>query len=202
MGLFNFFKKSDNHITTSDNGLPGPAYLDGLTIPVVNPKNLLPHEWRRQLQLPSGQSKFKIKYYGQLHKVYPNLIVGTDFAPALIYAVDEVTGQDILLFDGCRHGYNPLLADSYTRDQYNRQAESYYKGPGENEIFEVIISTYNGIDYDDEFLEEVDENGLIAVADGNKIAFDIVKRNGFDALQIWLKTETGETIEVVSEELA
>ena len=32
--------------------------------------------------------------------------------------------------------------------------------------------------------------------------FENVKRNGYDALQIWATNENGEIIEIVSEELA
>lgn len=204
MGLFDFLKKKDNsQNTTSDNGLPGPTYLDGLTVPIVNPKNLLPHEWRRQLTSQSGQTKFRIKYYGQLHKDYPNLIVGTSFAPALIYAVDDVTGQEILLFDGCRHGYNPIMVDCYTPEQCNnRRAENVYRGANDTDMFEVFISTYNGINYEEEFSEEINEDGWIVLGDGSKVALDEVKRNGFDTLQIWLKTDSGKLIEMVAEELA
>jgi hypothetical protein len=204
MGLFEFFKKkNDNQIATSDNGLPGPTYLESLTEPIVNPENLLPHEWRRQLKAQSGQTKFRIRYYGKLHNVYHNLIVATDFAPALIYAVDDLTGQEILLFDGCSHGYNPMIVDSYTPEQNNiRRVDGDYIGADGTEIFEVFISTYYGIDYDNEFSEEVDVDGLIELANGNKVVFDTVKRNGFDTLQIWLKTESGKIIEIVAEELA
>jgi hypothetical protein len=203
MGLFDFFKKKDNNQhTTSDNGLPGPTYLEGLTTSIVNPKDLLPHEWRRQLRSPSGQTKFRISYYGQHHKDYPSLIVGTSFAPVLIYAVDDVTGQEILLFDGCRHGYNPIMVDFYTPEQCNRKAEELYRAADGTELFEVFISTYNGIDYDAEYMEEIDEDGWIVLGDGSKVALDEVKRNGFDTLQIWLKTDTGKIIEIVSEELA
>src|SRR5687767_6569082 len=102
MGLFNLFKKENpTPQSTSDNGILGPTFLENLTEPVSNPTNLRTHEWRRQLKTPSGQTRFKIKYYGQPHKEYPNLIVGTDFSAALVFAVDSATGLEILLFDGC-----------------------------------------------------------------------------------------------------
>jgi hypothetical protein len=174
-----------------------------LTENIQNPKDLHSHEWRRQLKTASGQTKFKIKFYGQLHEVYKNLIVGTDFAPSLVFAVDNATGQEILLFDGCKHGYNALFCDTFTDEQIkNRTATNYYKDIDGNEIFEIVISTYNGVDYEDEFAEEVDENGLIELIDGTKIEFEKVKRNGYDTLQIWATNDNGKTIDFVSEELA
>ena len=188
---------------TTDNEVLGPTFLDGLTEHIQNPKDLHSHEWRRQLKSTSGEKKFKIKFYGQLHEDYKNLIVGTDFAPSLVFAIDVSTGKEILLFDGCKHGYNALFCDTYTDEQIkNRPTTNYYADQDGMDIFEIIISTYNGVDYDDEFTDQVDENGLIELVDGTKIEFEKVKRNGYDTLQIWVTNENGKSIDVVSEELA
>jgi hypothetical protein len=204
MGILDIFKKNRKpNNSTTDNGVLGPTFLDGLTEHIQNPKDLHSHEWRRQLKTLSGQTKFKIKFYGRLHEEYENLIMGTDFAPLLVFAVDVSTGQEILLFDGCKHGYNALFCDKFTDEQIkNRPATNYYRDQDGNQIFEVIISTYNGVDYEDEFREEVDENGLIELIDGTKIEFENVKRNGYDTLQIWATNDNGKTIDFVSEELA
>ncbi|WP_010522584.1 hypothetical protein [Aquimarina agarivorans] len=66
----------------------------------------------------------------------------------------------------------------------------------------MIISTYNGIDYEDEYRDEIDSNGEIELINGQKVDFEKVKRNGFDTLQIWAINENGNKIEIVSEELA
>jgi len=204
MGILDIFKKENKlSNSTSDNGVLGPTFLEGLTKHIQNPKDLHSHEWRRQLITTSGNAKFKIKFYGQLHEEYKNLIVGTDFAPSLVFAVDPSTGQEILLFDGCKHGYNALFCDTFTEEQIiNRPVTNYYQDKDVNEIFEIVISTYNGIDYDDEFADQVDENGLIELINGTKIEFEKVKRNGYDTLHIWATNDNGKTIDFVSEELA
>ena len=204
MGFFDIFKKGKKSGNSStDNGVLGPTFLDGLTEQIQNPRGLQANEWRRKLKTPSGQTKFKIKYYGQLHKDYKNLIVGTEFAPPLVFAVETSTEQEILLFDGCKHGYNALFRDRFTSEQINnRPITKYYKDKEGNETFEIIISTYNGINYDDEFADEVDENGLIELTDGTKIEFEKAKRNGYDTLQVLAINDDGKTIEVISEELA
>jgi hypothetical protein len=201
MGLFNLFKKENpTPQSTSDNGILGPTFLENLTEPVSNPTNLRTHEWRRQLKTPSGQTRFKIKYYGQPHKEYPNLIVGTDFSAALVFAVDSATGLEILLFDGCKHGYNALFCDTFTNEQINnRPANNFYRSIDGNDTFEIILSTYNSIDFEDEFADQVDENGRIVLIDGSKMGFEQAMQNGFDTLQIWGKTQDGKTIEIVSE---
>jgi hypothetical protein len=204
MGLLDIFKKDNKpNNSTTDNGVLGPTFLDGLTENIQYPKELHLHEWRRQLKTASGQTKFKIKFYGQLHEEYKNLIVGTDFAPSLVFAVDATTGQEILLFDGCKHGYNALFCDTFNDEQINnRPATNFYKDQDDKDTFEIVISTYNGVDYIDEFADQVDENGLIELVDGTKIEFEKVKRNGYDTLQIWATNDSGKTIGFVSEELA
>lgn len=204
MGLLDLFKKDNKpNNSTTNNGVLGPIFLDDFTEHIQNPKDLLSHEWRRQLKMASRQTKFKIKFYGQLHEDNKNLIVGTDFAPSLVFAVDTSNGQEILLFDGCKHGYNALFCDKFTDEQIkNRPATNYYTDQDGKDTFEIVISIYYCVDYEDEFADQVNENGLIEIIDGTKIEFEKVKRNGYDTLQIWATNDNGKTIDFISEELA
>lgn len=204
MSFFNIFKKNNKPgISTTDNGIQGPTYLEGYTEHIINPKNLQPNEWRRKLKTPSGQTKFAIKFYGQCDDKCPELIVATEFAPAIVIAVDIVTGQEIVLFDGCKHGYNALCCDTYTGEQINnRHAINMYVNKNGNEHFEIIISAYYSIDYDDEFSDDVDENGNIEIIDGSKMPFEELKRNAFTTLEISAVDENGRIFIIVSEELA
>jgi hypothetical protein len=204
MGLFNLFKNNQpSNPSKTGPVLLGPAYLDGLTEPIDNAGKLKSYEWQGRLKTPTGQNRFNIEFYGQQQK---NLIFGTDFAPALIFAKDPVTQQKFLLFDGCKHGYNAMFCDTYTDDQIkNRPAHQLYTDPDGNDVFEVIISAYYQFNYDDaeeDFLENVDENGNIELVDGSKIEFETAKRNGFDVLQISVINSAGKRFEMVSEELA
>lgn len=204
MGLFDIFKKGNKQgLATSDNGIAGPFFLDGLTEPVINPKGLYAHEWRRQLKTPGGQTQFTIRYYGQLHHEYPALIVGTEWAPALVLAVDKSTGREIVLFDGCRHGYNALLCDQYTGEQVaNRPATQVYTDREGNDSFIITISAFYGIDYEEEFPAEVDSDGMIELVNGGKMPFEDLKRIGFDALQIKATDASGKSFNIVLEELS
>jgi hypothetical protein len=204
MAFFNFFQKDHKASnSTTENGVLGPTYLDGLTGHIQNPNDLHDHEWRRQLKSASGHTNFKIKFYGQLHEDYPNLIVGTDFAPSLIFAVDALSGQEFLLFDGCAHGYNALFCDSYSEEQIaQRPTTHFYRDPDGEDTFEIVISTYNGVDFADEFADEMDENGFIEILNGTKMSLEDVRRNGYDTLQIWATNALGKTVDCVSEELA
>ena len=71
--------------------------------------------------------RFKIKYYGDIFEEY-QLICGTDFAPELIYAVDVESNEEILLFDGTQHGYDPMFCDEFTHKQITeRPLIHFYK---------------------------------------------------------------------------
>ncbi|MGJ8734595.1 MAG: hypothetical protein ACSHW4_15675 [Cellulophaga sp.] len=204
MGIFDIFKKKKEIlITTTENGILSPTFLENNVENITNPEKIYSHEWRRKLKTKSGGKIFRIKYYGELHFKYKNLIVQTEFAPSKIFAVDISNNEEILLFDGCFHGYNAMFCDKYSEEQImNRTVDKFYVSENGNDKFELVISTYNGIDYEDEFREEVDSNGKIELVSGKKIDFEEVKRNGFDTLQIWGFNENGEKIEIISEELA
>lgn len=204
MGLFDRFKRNKKSIAskTRNNAL-GPICLDGFTEQIPNPKNLLANEWRRKIITPTGQEKFKIKFYGWLHTEYKNIIVGTALGPAKIVASDPSTNQEFLLFDGCKHGYNALLCDTFTKEQIeNRPATKYYKDKQGNESFEIIVSIIYGINYDKEFGQNLDANGLIEILDGSKTEFEKLKRDGFDAIRILAINDKKEIFEILSEELS
>lgn len=55
---------------------------------------------------------------------------------------------------------------------------------------------------EDEFLDMVDENGYVGLVDGTVVKYEIAWRNCYDVFQVCAINETGEIIEIVSEELA
>ncbi len=204
MGIFDFFKKKTKfEKSTTDNDVLGPTYLENVTVHISNPKNLISNEWRRQLKTKAGETKFRIKYYGQLHKIYKSLIVDTEFSKPLIYALDITNNQEILLWDGCKYGYNPIFCDEFTEEQIvNRKAENIYKDKYEKNIFEIVIMTYTQYNFEDEIGDLVNDNGMIELHTGNKITLEEAKHNAFDFLGIFVTNDIGKTTEIVSEELA
>jgi hypothetical protein len=199
MGLFDSFKK---RVTTedSDNGVPGPTFLQGRVKVVENPVKLLGHEWRRQLQLDNHL--FKIRYYGVLHEEHRSIIAGTDFAAPLVIAIEMGTGKETVLFDGCKHGYNAMFCYTNTPEQLSRKADNYYMDADGEDAFEITISTYNGIDYDEEFRKQLNAEGKLELVNGEWVDFETVKRNGFDGIQIRVTNRAGKSSLIISEELA
>lgn len=146
--------------------------------------------------------KFQIRYYGKLHSKN-NLIIQTDFAPILVYAEEVKSKELILIFDGCKHGYDAMFCDKFSDEQRNnRPCNKNYTDNEGNEIFEVIITTQYGFDYDEEFSDQLGKNGKIELIDGSVVDFEHAKRNGFDWIMVNLINEQGKEIECISEETA
>lgn len=197
MGLFDFLKKKKPAVKQ----IPGPTYLDNLT-ENVSDSDILKHEWRRKLVSSNGRTKFQIRFYGRLHPEL-DLIVKTDFAPILVYAVDPDNGQEILIFDGCKYGYDALFCNTYKHEQIiGRPADAIYKSRNGDKLFEIVISVYNSSYYDDELSDQIDSDGLIELVDGKKQRLHIVERDAFDTLQVYAINEKGERFNIISEELA
>lgn len=187
----------------AENELLGLDYLEGFTIPLVNAQKTAPFEWRRQIKSSSGNKRFKIQYYGELHPIYKTLIVATEFAPQKIVLLDVESIEEILLFDSCKYGYNALLYDLYsTRQVESRSTNQIYQDQWGNDTFELVILAYYQIDYEEEFRAEVDHQGKIELINGQKIPFGTFKRNACDGIQIWAINKDGQQFEILSEELA
>jgi hypothetical protein len=186
----------------SDNGQAGPTYLEGFTEPLPH-NRLHSHEWRRRLKLASGQTKFKIKYFGKRHEEEHNLIIGTEEAPALVYAVDENSQKEILLFDGCKYGYHAMFCDVHTEEEINRRhPDTWYRDSEGNDLFELTIVTYNCAEFDKELPDLVDQEGMIELINGTRIKFETAKRDCFDTFHLFATNSHGKTFEILAEDFA
>ncbi|MDP1510333.1 hypothetical protein L8C07_07310 [Paenibacillus sp. CMAA1739] len=177
----------------------GPAYLEGWVVPET-PEAWGEQEWTGKLRSQTGNTKFHIFYYGEF---MDELIAVTEFAPQLIIAEDAVTGEQIVIFDGTRHGYDALLCEVYTEEQQNNRTPllPYLDDDGED-TFEVTVTAFYNVDWDDEFADDVDENGQLELISGERCDFKEAKRNGFDAISITIISAKGLKTEILQEELA
>lgn len=165
-------------------------------------KDLIDIEWRGQIKSSSNNTKFKIKYYGDIFEEY-NLIVMTDFAPCLVVAVDTETNEEILLFDGCKHGYDAMVCDTYTNEQItNRPLSKTFIDKFDSDTFEIVITLYYNFDFYNELEDFQNEEGNVELVSGEIITVDTLVRNGFDSIEVKLINEDGKETVIVSEELA
>ena len=167
------------------------------------------NEWLRKLQDTDGGTKFRIKYFGETHPSYPTVIVGKNFAskteeyiPPRFVAQNIESGNEILFFDLTLHGYNAVFCGEY-REFRNRvrAPDQVFTDETGNDVFEIFISVSYQIDFDEEFEEEVDAEGLIDLED-EKLPFESAKANSFDWIRIHIRNASYKWYEIINFELA
>ena len=155
------------------------------------------------IQSKNGNSLFEVYYYGDLFEVkgekLPFIVDNEAGIPCKIVAKDTETGEEILLFDGYRHGYNAMFCDEFDpKEVEKRTLVKYNIAP-----CKIHIDFGYSIDYEEEKEDyEVDEEDRVTLINGENIPWEEVKRNGFDYISIICQTENGEKAEIVSLELA
>ena len=155
------------------------------------------------IQSKNGNTLFEVYYYGDLFEVnrkkLPCIVDNKTGIPCKIVAKDTETGEEILLFDGYRHGYNAMFCDEFDPEEVKKRALVKY----DIAPCKIHIDFGYSIDYEEEKEDyEVDEEDRVTLINGETISWEEVKRNGFDYISIICETENGEKAEIVSLELA
>ncbi len=172
-----------------------PSHLDGHVA-------ILETDVGRRFRLLSstGSQRFRIKYCGTLLAEH-GLIVG-DEVPSLVVAQAVDTGEEIVIFDESRHGYNAMFVDEYNHAVLAaRRAQTIFSHAGHNE-FSVEIEVIDNIDWDDEQDDFRDDSGTLRLIGGAEISAERLRADGFDALGIVVITDDGQRLDIVDEELA
>lgn len=174
-----------------------PTYLNGFV------KDLKEESLTQMTICSSSKNELlEVWYYGDIFNVAGEdqpYIVDKDDSPCRIVARDTSTGEDILIFDGAKHGYNNMFCDEYIKEQIENRPLKQYELPASKLILELGYS----IDYEDEKDDyEFDENDNVVLVDGSKMDWESVKRNGFDYLGVYFINAKGEPIQFADFELA
>ena len=155
------------------------------------------------IQSKNGNTLFEVYYYGDLFEVkgekLPFIVDNEAGIPCKIVAKDIETGEEILLFDGYRHGYNAMFCEEFDPAEVEKRTLVKY----DIAPCKIHIDFGYSIDYEEEKEDyEVDEEDRVTLINGENIPWEEVKRNGFDYISIICQTENGEKAEIVSLELA
>jgi hypothetical protein len=180
--------------------LPTPTYFEKCTQPVTRQTN--DYEWAGRLTSYDGRTTFTIKYYGKRAGEY---IVSETYLedPVLVVAVAIDSGEEFVLFDESRRGYNAMFCDKFSEEmRSSRKTDSTYIDKDNESVFEVELAAYYSIDYDDEYEDFVGENGDVELIFGERISFEDLKRNGYDHFEITLTNSKGKQTIPVAPELA
>ncbi|WP_314277046.1 hypothetical protein [Capnocytophaga sputigena] len=155
------------------------------------------------IQSKNGNTLFEVYYYGDLFEVkrkkLPCIVDNKTGIPCKIVAKDTETGEEILLFDGYRHGYNAMFCEEFDPAEVEKRTLVKY----DIAPCKIHIDFGYSIDYEEEKEDyEVDEEDRVTLINGETISWEEVKKNGFDYISIVCETENGEKAEIVSLELA
>ncbi len=165
-------------------------------------------EWT-QKRLPTvtlcsstGNELLEVWYYGELLTLNeePQLyIVPTYFAPELVTARDPESGEEFVIFDHGRHGYDNLFCYEQDTDALKSRSLRRYDIPASRLVLELGYS----IDYEDEKEDfEPDENGNVELINGERMPWEQVKRDGIDYIALSYVDERGKQVQILDAELA
>lgn len=165
-------------------------------------------EWKQKrlttvtLCSTSGNEWLEVWYYGDLLTINgePQLyIVPSYFAPELVAARDPESGEEFVVFDGGRHGYDNMFCDEHDLDELERRTLKRYEIPASKLILELGYS----IDYEDEKEDfQVNEDGMVALINGERMPWEQVKRDGIDYIALYYVNEEGKQVQILDNELA
>ena len=178
--------------------VPSPTHLEKHTMFYTGGGRLLDHEWRGQLRDEAGGVQWRIKYYGGLLR--KSLVVSGENGPAVVVAEHPGTAEQIVLFDGDRHGYNGMFVD-WREVTGDRVPTNIYRDKDGEELVSVIISVYNG-NYREDAELDLDDDGMATLRDGTRVDAETARRDSYDFLQIILTNAAGHQTTIVEEELA
>ncbi|EAF3627793.1 hypothetical protein CT737_13720 [Listeria monocytogenes] len=150
----------------------------------------------------SNEETFDILYCGTLEEIDGDQLITREDSeiPLKIIAKSTMSGKEILLYDGAYYGYDSMFCDEFEEDAtQNRELQKYPI----NNLSNIRLSIGIGIDYESEKEDyEFDENGNVVLIDERHIPWEQVKTDGFDFLEITATDENGESLLILTEELA
>ena len=97
----------------------------------------------------TGNELLEVWYYGDLLTVKgepQSYIIDSDEAPGLVTARDPESGEEFVIFDGGRHGYDNLFCDEHDPSELEHRPLKRYEIPASKLVLELGYS----IDYEDE----------------------------------------------------
>ena len=150
----------------------------------------------------TGAELLEVWYYGRLLRVEGEaqpFIADTEEAPGMVFARDAISGEEFLIFDGAKHGYDAMFCDEYDAEALASRALKRYDIPPSKLILELGYS----IDYEDEKETfDIDEKGNVELIDGRTVPWETVKRDGFDYISLSFIDKDGKQRQFLDAELA
>ena len=141
-------------------------------------------------------------YYGDLLTVKgepQSYIIDSDEAPGLVTARDPESGEEFVIFDGGRHGYDNMFCDEHDPSELEHRPLKRYEIPASKLVLELGYS----IDYEDEKENfEPDEADTVELINGERMPWEQAKRDGIDYIALYYVNEKGKPVQILDAELA
>ena len=169
---------------------------------------LIVKEWAEK-RLPTvilcsttGNELLEVWYYGDLLTVKgepQSYIIDSDEAPGLVTARDPESGEEFVIFDGGRHGYDNMFCDEHDPSELEHRPLKRYEIPASKLVLELGYS----IDYEDEKENfEPDEADTVELINGERMPWEQAKRDGIDYIALYYVNEKGKPVQILDAELA
>ena len=141
----------------------------------------------------TGNELLEVWYYGDLLTVKgepQSYIIDSDEAPGLVTARDPESGEEFVIFDGGRHGYDNMFCDEHDPSELEHRPLKRYEIPASKLVLELGYS----IDYEDEKENfEPDEADTVELINGERMPWEQAKRDGIDYIALYYVNEKGKT---------
>ena len=132
----------------------------------------------------TGNELLEVWYYGDLLTVKgepQSYIIDSDEAPGLVTARDPESGEEFVIFDGGRHGYDNMFCDEHDPSELEHRPLKRYEIPASKLVLELGYS----IDYEDEKENfEPDEADTVELINGERMPWEQAKRDGIDYIAL------------------
>ena len=146
--------------------------------------------------------KSEVATYGDLLTVKgepQSYIIDSDEAPGLVTARDPESGEEFVIFDGGRHGYDNMFCDEHDPSELEHRPLKRYEIPASKLVLELGYS----VDYEDEKEDfEPDEADTVELINGERMPWEQVKRDGIDYIALYYVNEKGRPVQILDAELA
>ena len=120
----------------------------------------------------TGNELLEVWYYGDLLTVKgepQSYIIDSDEAPGLVTARDPESGEEFVIFDGGRHGYDNMFCDEHDPSELEHRPLKRYEIPASKLVLELGYS----IDYEDEKENfEPDEADTVELINGERMPWE------------------------------
>ena len=150
----------------------------------------------------TGNELLEVWYYGDLLTLNeePQLyIVPSYFAPELVTARDPESGEEFVIFDGGRHGYDNMFCEEHDPAELKNRPLKRYEIPASKLVLELGYS----VDYENEKEDfEPDEADTVELINGERMPWEQVKRDGIDYIALYYVNEKGKPVQILDAELA